>query len=121
MINQTSHTVDLMQWLMGEPEAICSSTAIANHDIQTEDTTVSTVRFKSGALATFVSTTCAYPGISTEICLYGTGGSIEADADRLKLWKMKEPLEGSDMDEDEEEESVEEPAEAVTETAEEAE
>ena len=106
LINQASHTVDLMQWLMGEPVAVCSSTAIANHEIRTEDTTVSTLRFKNGALATFVSTTCAYPGISTEICLYGTGGSIEADADRMKLWKMKEPLAGSDMDEDEEEERM---------------
>ncbi|MBQ8357295.1 MAG: Gfo/Idh/MocA family oxidoreductase [Clostridia bacterium] len=104
LINQASHTVDLMQWLMGDVESVSSSMKIANHNIKTEDTTVSTVRFKSGALATFVSTTCAYPGVSTEICLYGTAGSIEADADRLKLWKMSEP--SGDLDEDEEEEMM---------------
>ena len=102
LINQASHTVDLMQWLMGEPVSVSSKTAIADHRIETEDTTVSTLRFKNGALATFVSTTCAYPGVSTEICLYGTEGSIEADADRLKLWKMKTPA--GEWDEDEEEE-----------------
>ena len=101
LINQSSHTVDLMQWLMGDVESVTSTMQIANHDIETEDVTASTVRFKSGAVATFVSTTCAYPGVSTEICLYGTEGSIEADADRLKLWKMSEPAE--DMEEDEEE------------------
>ena len=101
LINQSSHTVDLMQWLMGDVESVTSTMQIANHKIETEDVTASTVRFKSGAVATFVSTTCAYPGVSTEICLYGTKGSIEADADRLKLWKMSEPAE--DMDEDEEE------------------
>ena len=104
LINQASHTVDLMQWLMGDVVSVSSSMAIADHHIETEDTTVSTLRFANGALATFVSTTCAYPGVSTEICLYGTKGSIEADADRLKLWKMREPLD--DLDEDEEEEQM---------------
>ena len=48
------------------------------------------ITFKSGAIATFVSTTCAYPGISTDIQLYGTGGTIEADADILKRWRLKD-------------------------------
>ena len=60
------------------------------HDIETEDFTASLVTFKSGATATFLSTTCAYPGLATEICIYGTGGSVEADADRLITWRMKD-------------------------------
>lgn len=90
LMNQAVHTVDLMLWLMGNAVSVTSTMSIANHSIQTEDLTASLIRFESGATATFVSTTCAYPGISTEIDLYGTGGSIEADADALKLWKMKE-------------------------------
>ncbi len=89
LMNQAVHTVDLMQWLMGDVESVTSTMGIYNHDIKTEDMTASLIRFKSGAAATFVSTTCAYPGISTEIMLYGTGGSVEADADTLKVWKMK--------------------------------
>ncbi len=92
LMNQAVHTVDLMQWLMGDVASISSHMGIYNHNIQTEDTTASLIRFKSGACATFLSTTCAYPGISTEICLYGTGGSVEADADCLKLWKMKDSV-----------------------------
>lgn len=98
LMNQSIHTVDLMQWLMGEVESVTSTMSIADHRIETEDVTASLIRFKSGATATFVSTTCAYPGISTEICLYGTGGSVEADADCLKTWKLKDS-----PDEDEEE------------------
>ena len=90
LMNQAVHTVDLMQWLMGDVESVSSHMGIYNHEIKTEDTTASLIRFKSGAVATFVSTTCAYPGISTEICLYGTGGSVEADADCLKTWKFKD-------------------------------
>ena len=104
LINQASHTVDLMQWLMGEVVSVSSSMTVAGHQIETEDATVSTLRFQNGALATFVSTTCAYPGVSTEIALYGSKGSIEADADRLKLWKIKEGT--GDLDEDEEEEQM---------------
>jgi predicted dehydrogenase len=101
LMNQAVHTVDLMQWLMGEVESVTSTMNIYNHNIKTEDMTASLITFKNGATATFVSTTCAYPGISTEIDLYGTEGSIEADADLLKTWKMKD-----DEDEEEEEEML---------------
>ena len=90
LMNQAVHTVDLMLWLMGDVASVTSVASICNHDIQTEDMTASLIKFKNGATATFVSTTCAYPGISTEIMLYGTNGSIEADADVLCLWKMKD-------------------------------
>jgi predicted dehydrogenase len=101
LMNQSVHTVDLMQWLMGDVESITSHIGIYDHKIDTEDTTASLIKFKNGAVATFVSTTCAYPGISTEIMLYGTGGSVEADADCLKTWKMKDA-----EDEDAEEEAM---------------
>ncbi len=104
LMNQAIHTLDLMCVLMGEPVSVTSTMGVYYHNIDTEDMTASLIKFQNGATATFVSTTCAYPGISTEIMLYGTEGSIEADADRLKLWKMKNPLEG--MDEDDEEEMM---------------
>ena len=102
LMNQAVHTVDLMRWLMGDVESVTSTMGIYNHNIKTEDLTASLIKFKNGATATFVSTTCAYPGISTEIMLYGTEGSIEADADMIKTWKFKEPID-DDMDEDDEE------------------
>ena len=104
LMNQAVHTVDLMHWLMGDIESVTSTMSINNHNIQTEDLTASIIKFKSGATATFVSTTCAYPGISTEIMLYGTDGSIEADADMIKTWKMRDPID--DMDEDDEEQMM---------------
>lgn len=95
LMNQAIHTVDLMQWLMGDVESVTSHMGIFNHDIETEDMTASLVTFKNGAAATFVSTTCAYPGLSTDIQVYGTRGSIEVDGDHLKLWR----IEGEDEDE----------------------
>ncbi len=102
LINQSVHTVDLMQWLMGDVESVTSEMRIVDHSIETEDMTASLIRFKSGAVATFVSTTCAYPGICTAIQVYGTGGSVEADGDSLTAWKLRDA-----DDEDEEEDMLE--------------
>ena len=88
LMNQAIHTVDLMQWLMGEVKSVFSTMGIYKHKIETEDLTASIIKFKSGAAATFTSSTCCYPGISTDIQLYGEKGSIELDADVLKLWKI---------------------------------
>lgn len=90
LMNQSVHTVDLMQWIMGDVESVSSQMDIYNHEMDTEDTTASVIRFKNGAVGTLVSTTCAYPGISTDIQVYGTNGSVEADQDVLKTWKIHE-------------------------------
>lgn len=97
LMNQAVHTVDLMQWLMNsDVESVTSQAAIYDHNIETEDFTASLIKFKSGAVATFISTTCAYPGISTDIRVYGTNGSMEADQDELKLWKFKDATENEE-------------------------
>lgn len=88
LMNQAVHTVDLMQWLMGDVQSVTSVMGVYNHKIETEDLTVSIVKFTSGAVATFTSSTCCYPGICTDIQLYGEKGSIEVDGDVLKLWKI---------------------------------
>lgn len=89
LMNQAVHTVDLMQWLMGDVESVTSTMGIYNHNIRTEDNTVSLVRFRNGAVATFVSSTCTYPGICTALKVYGTKGSIEANDGNLTLWKIE--------------------------------
>ena len=99
LMNQAVHTVDLMQWLMGDVASLVSISGIFNHKIETEDLTASLLKFKSGAVATFVSSTCCYPGVCTDIQLYGEKGSIEVDGDALKLWKIVggDKLEESEM------------------------
>ena len=96
LMNQAVHTVDLMQWIMGDVKSVTSKVGIYNHKIETEDFTASLIEFKSGAVATFVSTTCAYPGLNTGIKVYGTKGSIEANGDTLLLWK----IDGAEDDEE---------------------
>lgn len=98
LMNQAVHTIDLMQWLMGDVESVTSTMNICDHTIETEDLTVSIIKFTNGATATFVSTTCAYPEICTDIQIYGTGGSMEADGENLKLWKFKDAPESEEKE-----------------------
>lgn len=99
LMNQAVHTVDIMQWLMGDIKEVKSVGGIFGHNIKTEDMTASLIEFESGAVATFVSTTCAYPGISTDIMLYGTCGSFEADADKLIRFSLNfDSVEGGVLD-----------------------
>ena len=87
LMNQAVHTVDLMQWLMGDVESVQGHYAIANHEISSEDITTSLIKFKSGAMATFVSTTCCNPERGTFIQVYGADGTIEINGDVLQAWK----------------------------------
>lgn len=95
LMNQSIHTVDLMLSLLGnDVVSVQSAGGVVNHDIEAEDMTASLITFENGAVATFVSTTCAYDGLSTEIGIYGTEGSIEADADKMIRWRMKDDPDG---------------------------
>ena len=98
LMNQAVHTVDLMQWLMGKPVEVYSKMGVYNHEIETEDMTVSLFTFENGANATFVSSTDTFPGICTGIKVYGTRGSIEADGDVIKLWKMMDAPENEERE-----------------------
>ena len=89
LMNQSIHTVDLMLRLMGKPKSITSQMRLCGHDIESEDLPVSPLTFESGAIATFTSTTCAYPGICTEISLTCENGYVALDADKLTMWKLR--------------------------------
>jgi len=89
LMNQGVHTVDLMQWLLGDVASVRSEMSIINHNIETEDFTCSTIKFKSGAIAHLMSTTCAYPGNTTDIQITGTKGSIYVDFDKPLLWRIR--------------------------------
>jgi predicted dehydrogenase len=84
LMNQSIHTIDLLQYLMGPVESVYAHTALLSHErIEVEDVAVATVKFKNGALGTIVGTTSAYPGMSARLELFGTHGSAVIENDRL--------------------------------------
>ena len=83
-MNQGIHAVDLLRWLLGRPVEIYADTGLNAHErIEVEDTAVATVRFESGALATILATTAAYPGVSQRVQVHGSRGSAVIENDSL--------------------------------------
>ena len=57
VINQGIHTLDQMVWLMGEVESVTAEAGAFASKIESEDTAVVLVKFRSGAVGTFIATT----------------------------------------------------------------
>jgi UDP-N-acetyl-2-amino-2-deoxyglucuronate dehydrogenase len=84
LINQAIHSIDLLQWLMGEVVEVTAYTGLVAHErIEVEDTAVAILKFANGALGTIVATTAAYPGLTTRISVHGDRGSAIIDDDEL--------------------------------------
>lgn len=89
LANQGVHTVDLMQWIAGPVESAFGRIGIYAHQIETEDKTVAVLKFRNGALGTLTTTTCAYPGLTTDLVIYGTRGSIVCVDGALRTWRIQ--------------------------------
>ena len=61
LMNQASHYVDLVDWLIGPVESVQAYTATLARDIQVEDTAVVGIRWRSGALGSINATMLTYP------------------------------------------------------------
>lgn len=82
-MNQSIHSIDVMQWLMGRVKSIQAYTDTLVHTMETEDAAVAILRFENGALGTIMATTGAYPGVTTRIEIFGDKGSGVIENDHL--------------------------------------
>jgi predicted dehydrogenase len=90
VMNQGIHTLDLLQWFVGDVESISAHTRTAAHErIEVEDTAVASIAFKNGAIGTYVASTAVYDGLPVRIDVFGTEGSAILEGDRLKQIKLK--------------------------------
>ncbi|HEY0737295.1 MAG TPA: Gfo/Idh/MocA family oxidoreductase [Herpetosiphonaceae bacterium] len=84
LMNQSIHTIDLLQWLMGPVVEVSAYTGLLAHErMEVEDTAVAVVRFASGALGVIEGTTAAYPGLTARLEVHGDQGSAIIDNDEL--------------------------------------
>jgi len=89
-MNQASHYVDLLYWLLGEVEEVEAFKATLERDIEMEDTGAALLRFKSGAIGTFNVTMLVYPrNLEGSITLIGTQGTARIGGialNRIERW-----------------------------------
>jgi UDP-N-acetyl-2-amino-2-deoxyglucuronate dehydrogenase len=93
-MNQASHYVDLIQWLMGPVESVMAKTATLARRIETEDSGVAILKFRSGALGTIQVTMLAYPrNLEGSITILGEKGSAKIGGtavNKIEHWQFAE-------------------------------
>lgn len=91
LINQAIHTIDLLQWFMGDVESIYGITGTLTHKrLEGEDNAVAVVKYKSGALGVIEGSTSIQPALPRSIGLHGENGTITLNGDDVKIIKADE-------------------------------
>jgi UDP-N-acetyl-2-amino-2-deoxyglucuronate dehydrogenase len=77
LMNQASHYVDLVDWLIGPVESVQAYVATLARNIQVEDTATVGVRWRSGALGSVNVTMLTYPrNLEGSVTIIGERGTV---------------------------------------------
>ena len=91
-MNQASHYVDLIQWLIGPVESVMAKTATLARRIEAEDTGIAVLRFRNGALGTIEVTMLTYPkNLEGSITILGEKGSVKIGGtavNKVETWQF---------------------------------
>ena len=94
-MNQASHYVDLLDWLIGPIESVQAYTGTLARNIEVEDTGVMAVRWRSGALGSVNVTMLTYPkNIEGSITILGEKGTVRVGGvavNEIEHWEFAEP------------------------------
>lgn len=94
MMNQAIHSIDMLQWLMGQVETLFAYTATRYRPIEAEDVGVVAIKFKSGALGVIEAASTVYPrNLEETIAVFGEKGTAiigGVKADEIKIWRFNE-------------------------------
>lgn len=98
-MNQASHYVDLLDWLIGPVEKIQAMTS-TTRDIEAEDTGVLNVKWRNGALGSMSVTMLTYPkNLEGSITILGEKGTARVGGvavNDIQLWQFDEPKDYDD-------------------------
>jgi len=96
LMNQASHYVDLLDWLIGPVESVQAYTATLQRRIQVEDTAVMNIRWRSGALGSLNVTMLTHPkNLEGSITILGENGSVKIGGvavNEIQHWEFAEGL-----------------------------
>lgn len=91
-MNQASHYVDLLDWLIGPIESVQAFTATLARNIQVEDSGVMSVRWRTGALGSMNVTMLTYPrNLEGSITIIGEKGTARVGGvavNRVDHWEF---------------------------------
>jgi UDP-N-acetyl-2-amino-2-deoxyglucuronate dehydrogenase len=78
LMNQASHYIDLLDWLIGPVESVSASIATLARTIEVEDTAALQIRWRNGALGTMAVTMLTFPkNLEGSITILGETGTVK--------------------------------------------
>lgn len=93
-MNQASHYVDAVQWLIGNVESVMASTSTMAREIEAEDTGVAIVKFRNGVVGTINVTMLTYPkNFEGSITILGEKGTAKIGGvavNKVEKWEFEE-------------------------------
>jgi len=93
-MNQASHYVDLLDWLIGPVQSVQAMMSTLAIDRETEDTGVLNIRWRSGALGSMNVTMLTYPkNLEASLTLLGEKGSVKiggVSANQILHWEFED-------------------------------
>ncbi len=94
LMNQASHYVDLLDWLVGPIESLQAYTATLARNIEVEDSGVVSLRWRSGALGSLNVSMLTYPkNLEGSITILGEKGTVQIGGlavNEIKHWEFLE-------------------------------
>lgn len=94
IMNQASHYVDLIQWLVGPVESVLGKTATQARRIEAEDSGIGILKFRSGALGVIEVNVLTYPrNLEGSITIIGERGTVKIGGtavNRVETWTFAE-------------------------------
>jgi UDP-N-acetyl-2-amino-2-deoxyglucuronate dehydrogenase len=94
-MNQASHYVDLLDWLIGPVESVMAYTGTLARNIEVEDTGVAALRWRNGAMGSINVTMLTYPkNLEGSITILGERGSVRVGGvavNEIQHWEFAEP------------------------------
>lgn len=99
-MNQASHYIDLMEWLIGPIADVQAMTATLDRDIEVEDSGVLNVRWRNGALGSMAVTMLTYPkNLEGSITIIGEKGTVRVGGvavNEIQIWDFMEKVDYDD-------------------------
>lgn len=91
-MNQASHYVDLMTWLIGPVDSVFAHTGTLARDIEAEDSGVAALRWRNGAMGSINVTMLTYPqNLEGSITILGEHGTVRVGGvavNRIDEWRF---------------------------------
>jgi UDP-N-acetyl-2-amino-2-deoxyglucuronate dehydrogenase len=96
LMNQASHYIDLLDWMIGPVESVMAYTGTQARDIEVEDSGVAVIKWRSGTMGTLNVSMLTYPqNLEGSMTVLGEKGTVRVGGvavNDIQHWQFEEPL-----------------------------